>query len=270
MGLVSPQLDEYKSELHDPHYEWYLRARSEDIALARAFYDAETERRERQQASLNLNILQLNNPVVETNVPLKVESIDLGFEQGSDDEEVVDMTVPGEMGPPEVPLLSKQEFLVLSIKQYKRYKNATKQLPWKKLFPDPKYKIGVEGADWQELLYGVELQPIWKAMDALNHDNQFGSFVTMARHSRASVYKLQASSFCERVNSAGKIVFSDSNLSLATEKVEQRTMLRMNRKWMVHMRKHYQDCTADLMLLLRQSHDALSPILNDDDEDGPT
>ncbi len=90
----------------------------------------------------------------------------------------------------------------------------------------------------------------------------------MARYSKASVCKLQASSFCERVNSADKIVFSDSNLSLASEKVEQRTMLRMNKKWMAHMRKHYPDCTADVMALLRQSHEALAPILpesNDED-----
>jgi hypothetical protein len=260
-------LEEYKSELHDIHYEWYLRARSEDIHNARACYDAELERRARQLSSLNP--LQFNNAVVQTNVPLRVENINLGFEPDSDDEVVVDYAAPVETGPPEVPLLSKQEFLTLSTQQYKRFKNASKQLPWKTLYPDPKYKIGVDGADWQELLYGVELQPVWKAMDALNHDDQFGAFVTMARHSRASVYKLQASSFCERVNSAGKIVFSDSNLSLSTEKVEQRTMLRMNRKWMVHMRKHYQDCTADLMLLLRESHDALSPIL-DDNNDLPT
>ena len=89
----------------------------------------------------------------------------------------------------------------------------------------------------------------------------------MARHSKASVYKLQASSFCERVNSAGKIVFSDSNLSLSSEKVEMRTMLRMNRKWMGHMRQHYPECTADLMLLLRESHEALNavPLTNDND-----
>ena len=82
----------------------------------------------------------------------------------------------------------------------------------------------------------------------------------MSRYSKASVYKLQVSSFCERVNSAGKIVFIDSNLSLASEKVEQRTMLRMNKKWMAHMRKHYPDCTADLMVMLRQSHEALAPL----------
>ncbi len=83
----------------------------------------------------------------------------------------------------------------------------------------------------------------------------------MARDSKASVYKLQASSFCDRVNSAGKIVFSDSNLSMASDKVEQRTMLRMNKKWMAHMRKNYPDCTADVMVLLQKSHEALAPTL---------
>ena len=110
-------------------------------------------------------------------------------------------------------------------------------------------------------MYDVELGPVWKALDALNSTNQFRYFPMMARYSKASVYKLQASSFCERVNSAGKIVFSDSNLSMASEKVEQRTMLQMNIKWMAHVRKNYPDCTADVMVLLRQSHEALAPIM---------
>ena len=141
-------------------------------------------------------------------------------------------------------------------------------LPWAQLYPDAKYKIGVPGACWPELLYEVDLAPVWKALDDLNRTNQFHFFPMMARYSKASVYKLQASSFCERVNSAGKIVFSDSNLSLASDKVEQRTMLRMNKKWIAHMRRHYPDCTADVMVLLRKSHEALasiSPESNDDD-----
>ena len=64
-------------------------------------------------------------------------------------------------------------------------------------------------SNWQELLYDVDLAPVWKALDELNRDNRFRFFPIMARYSKASVYKLQASSFCERVNSAGKIVFSD-------------------------------------------------------------
>ncbi len=103
-------------------------------------------------------------------------------------------------------------------------------------------------------MYDVDLAPVRKALDELNRGNRCRFFPIMARYSKASVYKLQASSFCERVISAGKIVFCDSNLSLASEKVEQRTMLRMNKSLLAHMRKHYPDCTADLMVMLRQSH----------------
>ena len=51
-----------------------------------------------------------------------------------------------------------------------------------------------------------------------------------------------------------------------TQASQQRTMLRMNRKWMAHMRKHYPDCTGELMVLLRQSHDALNPEPTNDDD----
>ena len=188
-------------------------------------------------------------------------NIDMGFERDSDEEPVVVVAPLVVLAPPEIPLLSSEAFLVESVECYRAYKNACKMLPWAQLYPDAKYKIGVPGACWQELLYEVDLAPVWKALDDLNRTNQFRFFFMMARYSKASVYKLQASSFCERVNSAGKIVFSDSNLSLASDKVEQRTMLRMNKKWMAHMRRHYPDCTADVMVLLRKSHEALAPIL---------
>jgi hypothetical protein len=42
----------------------------------------------------------------------------------------------------------------------------------------------------------------------------------LAKHSKANVYKLQASSFVERVNSAGKIVLNDANIKLKEDKVE--------------------------------------------------
>ena len=54
--------------------------------------------------------------------------------------------------------------------------------------------------------------------------------IEFAKYSRANVYKLQASSFVERVNSAGKIVLNDTNIKLKPDKVEKRVMLRMNRK----------------------------------------
>jgi hypothetical protein len=195
--------------------------------------------------------------------------MDMGFEADSEDDDVECLTTPSQnIGPPELPLLGKDEFITRSVKQYKLYKTACKQLPWKRMFPDPKYQIGVPGVNWQELTYEIPLQEVWKKLDALNYDGQFGYLVTMARHSKASVYKLQASSFCERVNSAGKIVFNDSNLRMSSEKVEKRTMLRMNRKWMLHMRQHYPECTPHLMLLLRQSHDALNPVESSESSSG--
>jgi hypothetical protein len=71
------------------------------------------------------------------------------------------------------------------------------------------------------------------------------------------VYKLQASSFVERVNSAGKIVLNETNVKFKEDNVEKRVMLRMNRKWMCHMKSNY-DTDEELMLLLRDSHDALA------------
>jgi hypothetical protein len=59
------------------------------------------------------------------------------------------------------------------------------------------------------------------------------------------------------VNSAGKIVLNDTNIKLQEQKVEQRVMLRMNRKWMAHMKSTYPDINTNMMGLLRASHDAL-------------
>jgi hypothetical protein len=230
-------------------------------------YDAENIRKgQLATKDLALRIERAGNFTAKSIAPC--DNLDMGFEPDSDEERVVVAAPLVILAPPEIPLLSREVFLIESVESYRAYKQACKMLPWADLYPDPKYKIGVHGACWQELMYDVELAPVWKALDALNRTNQFRFFPMMARYSKASVYKLQASSFCERVNSAGKIVFSDSNLSMASDKVEQRTMLRMNKKWMAHMRKHYPDCTADVMVLLRQSHEALAPLMPDcSDED---
>mgnify|MGYP000119925400 CR=1 FL=1 len=191
----------------------------------------------------------------------------MGFEPDSDDDVVVITAPVADRGPPEVLPIPKSEFPATSLANYRPYKTACHQLPSHDTYEDATYQIGIPGVHRQTHTYDVQLAPMWAKLDAMNTENQFGYFVKMARHSKASVYKLQASSFVERVNSAGKIVFSDSNLSLSSDKVEMWTMLRMNRKWMAHMRLHYPECTADLMLLLRKSHDALNagPPPNDKD-----
>jgi hypothetical protein len=82
----------------------------------------------------------------------------------------------------------------------------------------------------------------------------------LAQHSWANVYKVQASSFVERVNSAGKIVFNDTNLKMKPDKVEKRVTLRMNRKWIAHMKTTYPHVTPEMMTLMRQSHEALNMV----------
>jgi hypothetical protein len=103
----------------------------------------------------------------------------------------------------------------------------------------------------------VNLAPVWNVLQEQNKDSRFGYILELAKHSKANVYKLQASSFVERVNSAGKIVLNDTNIKLNEEKVEKRVMLRMNRKWMCHMKATY-DLNENLMCLLRASHEALA------------
>ena len=61
----------------------------------------------------------------------------------------------------------------------------------------------------------------------------------MATHSRASVGSLLASSYCERVNSAGKFIFNDSNSMLSPEEMNMLATLRMNKEFMEYMRENY-------------------------------
>jgi hypothetical protein len=79
----------------------------------------------------------------------------------------------------------------------------------------------------------------------------------MATQSGASICALPASSFCERINSAGKIVMNSRSIQIKPGKLEERVLLRMNRKWLAHMRKWYQECTSDVMNILLEAHNAL-------------
>ena len=53
----------------------------------------------------------------------------------------------------------------------------------------------------------------------------------MATHSRCGVGSLLSSSFCERINSQGKIVLDKSNSSPGRDMVSMLTTLRMNREF---------------------------------------
>ena len=79
-----------------------------------------------------------------------------------------------------------------------------------------------------------------------SQDGSLGFFVQLALRSSANMFKMPASSFVERVNSAGKIVYNERNVKMLLGKVEQRALLRMNRAWMIHMRATYPQLTTSL------------------------
>jgi hypothetical protein len=60
------------------------------------------------------------------------------------------------------------------------------------------------------------------------------------------------------VNSAGKIVLNEANIKMKEDRFEKRVMLRMNRKWMCHMKSTYPEINDNMMSLLRASHEALA------------
>jgi hypothetical protein len=191
------------------------------------------------------------------------------------------------------PITTKEEFLLQSKVQYAAYVEAcmpqknvkvdgvlqlNNGMPWHVLYPDQKYRIpnptvkppprGTGTAPpkatfWPALVWDIDPSPVWNILKEghLNSRAKFGFFPDIATHSKANVGRLAASSFCERVNSAGKIVLSNRNLKMLPAKIEERVMLRMNKKWVAHMRKHYAECNAGRILeLLQRSHDALADL----------
>ena len=105
------------------------------------------------------------------------------------------------------------------------------------------------------------------ALSMQSQDGSLGFCVQLALHSSAAMFKMPASSFVERVNSAGKIVYNERNVKMLSGKVEQCVLLSMNRKWMVHMRTTYPDLTTRLETYSRATHDALNSVYEDDGED---
>jgi hypothetical protein len=90
--------------------------------------------------------------------------------------------------------------------KYKAYVGACRTvIPWRKLYPDKEFCVGDKGVLWQDKLSKVNLAPVWNLLHACNKDSEFGYMLQLAKYSRANIYKLQASSFVERVNSAGKL-----------------------------------------------------------------
>ncbi len=129
---MSPYLEEYKRELHEIHYEWYKRARDDDVRRLRAAYDAENIRKgQLATRDLALRIQRAGNLPAKYLAPCA--NIDMGFEPDSDEETVVVAAPLVVLPPPEIPLLSREVFLVESVEIYRAYKQVCKMLPWAEL-----------------------------------------------------------------------------------------------------------------------------------------
>ena len=123
---------------------------------------------------------------------------------------------------------------------FSRYIAACKKVVWHKEFPDPKLGIPSEGVDPIKHLREVPLGKLFKQWIATDvRRTKFGYLPYMATHSRASVGSLLASSYCERVNSASKIIFNKSNASLSPDEMGMLSTLRMNQEFMKYMRTHF-------------------------------
>ena len=81
--------------------------------------------------------------------------------------------------------------------------------------------------------------PLQKFYRAAAATEKFGYLPLMATHSRCAVGALASSSFCERINSQGKIVLDKSNSSLDRDTVNMLTTLRMNREFGKKLERMY-------------------------------
>jgi hypothetical protein len=255
-GLSTSKKEEYDILIHNMHYEWYLRARQVKV----------NEQRCEHEADLRLMVLEANILAREKRQddPLTPEADDdMGWDNPVPALNVARRAIAEPPLPPNIPLISADDYYEISKIQYKAYVDACRNVvPWRNLYPDEKFSIGEKGILWQDKLFTVNLAPVWSLLESYNKDCRYGYMLELAKHSKANVYKLQASSFVERVNSAGKIVLNDTNVKLKEDKVEKRVMLRMNRKWMCHMKYTY-DIDEEMMILFRASHDALAVTLDE-------
>ena len=250
MGLTQDNYSIFEEELHKLHFLWYVKVHATRLK--------ERQKLASQQppgASLD-NSQEIDNAV-------KVE-VDMGWDNfrrtNRTDQPATSTTLTDYMCT-DMPM-GRDEFFVKSKQQYNAYLDACANFPWAATFP--KAQVGVPGIKWQIGLAEENLTPVMLALSMQSQNGSLGFFVQLALHSSASMFKMPASSFVERVNSAGKIVYNERNVKMLPGKVEQRVLLRMNRAWMIHMRATYPELTTRLEKYTRAASDALNHVYQED------
>ena len=199
--------------------------------------------------------------------PLVVrKEIDMGYECESDEEDTTSTDLPSRITvpPPTLPIVDPVAFRADSERQYKNFKAACRYLNWPSLCPDLIDPEATGPVCFQ--LWKADMAPVYRKLDALNavplRDEDCGGpphgyFLELALYSRYAIHAPAASSFCERVNSHGKLVMNCRSTQMKPAKVEERVMLRMNRHFMEHMRLWHPELTSTHMHLLLVANAAL-------------
>jgi len=250
MGLTQENYTIFETELHELHFQWYVKVHATRLKKRELLAP-------QQRPGSSVDEAHKNDDTV------KVE-VDMGWDnfrrQSRSDQSAPSIEPTDYMCTTEP--MARSAFFEKSKAQYDAYLDACSDFPWAATFPNA--QVGVPGVKWQIGLAEENLTPVMLALSMQSQNGSLGFFVQLALHSTASMFKMPASSFVERVNSAGKIVYNERNVKMLPGKVEQRVLLRMNRAWMIHMRATYPELTTRLEKYTRAASEALNHVYQEE------
>ena len=175
-GLTTSKKKEYEILIHNMHYEWYLRARQVKI----------NEQRSEHEADLRLMVLEADILAREKRQddPLTPEADDgMGWDNPVPALNVARRVIAEPPLPPNIPLISADDYYEISKIQYKAYVDACRNVvPWRNLYPDEKFSIGEKGILWQDKLSTVNLAPVWSLLESYNKDCRYGYMLVLILH----------------------------------------------------------------------------------------
>ena len=122
---------------------------------------------------------------------------------------------------------------------YKNFRVRCSRIDWPSKFPDLDLPTDQPPDLLHDLIY-CDLTVIFNELIDEDPDrSQYGFLPYMATGFEGSVSSLLASSFSERVNSCANLVLTDGNSLLQPNEINMLVVLRMNREFMIFMRKYY-------------------------------
>ena len=151
--------------------------------------------------------------------------------------------------------------------KFKSYRKAAAAIDWRAFVRQHDLKIelpaqGPIGAlDLWEMPMGLVLKSLY--IDTDPSGARFGYLPKMATKSEGSIGSLLASGFPERIISVANRTVTKGNSTLAPDETNMLTVLRMNAKWIEHMRKKYPEVLRSCIGVM----DLAENTANSDDDD---